>query len=106
VPGALEAPLAEDLHVSKKPAQKRLEVGTRELDPVKGVVGRVRRLVRLRSRNEEHAVGTKHPHHVAKEPLLVVEMLDRLERADDVERGVGRSRASRSATRYSTFGAA
>jgi hypothetical protein len=85
VAARLRAPLAEDLAAVEVAREQRLEVTAAVLDEVMRVGRRLRRLVRPRSREDEHAVVAQHASDVAEERIAIREVLERLERADHVE---------------------
>lgn len=88
MPSRLRAALAEQLDVAEVDAEERLEVAAAVLDEVVGVRGRLRGDVDSRRRKDEHAVVAQDTCHVREECASVGQVLERLERADDVEAAV------------------
>src|SRR5438105_2719974 len=69
--------------------EQSLELVGGELPLVERIGWRLVRCTDPRRRNEERPAGPEYPPHLGEKALLVAQVLDRLERADDVERGVG-----------------
>jgi hypothetical protein len=81
----LYAPLAVQLDLFEPLPQQRPEVRRRELDPVEGIDRFAVCVLDTRCRGEKRSVRPQHPRSLSQERRRVFEMLDRLERADDVE---------------------
>jgi O-antigen ligase len=86
VPSGLSTPLAVQLHGTEPLLQQRSEISRRELGAMEGI-GRCEVRARdARGRGHQRPIRPQHPSRLSHECRLVVEVLDRLERADDVER--------------------
>ena len=85
MPAGLDSVLAVELDRAEVAAEHRLEVVARELQRVERVLRRGRGHVDPRGRDDEDAVGAKHARRARQERFGLRQVLDRLERADDVE---------------------
>jgi hypothetical protein len=85
VPPGLQSPLAVELDLAEALAEESLEIASRELDSMERVIRLAAGPLDSRRRHEQSSVRPEDAHRLAQEAPLVVDVLDRLEGAHDIE---------------------